>query len=205
MTAPPTDSDFESPSDQERCLECERLLTADEDREVTEDGVFCRSCFSHLTRELQFAVQQQGEGINYPAALTGGIVGGIIGAFIWFGFTMLTKVSFGLVAVVIGFAVGKGVVMMSGGKRGPNLQFMSAGIAAIAYFYASYLVNRGFVLAAIEENPGLADPGFQLPWLADPALMWEIVGLNFGIMDLVFLAIVVWQAWRMPAPFRLPG
>jgi hypothetical protein len=36
-----------------------------------------------------------------------------------------------------------------------------------------------------------------------PDLFLNLVMTNFGIMDLVFLAIVVYEAWRIPAPFKL--
>ena len=34
-------------------------------------------------------------------------------------------------------------------------------------------------------------------------LFVEVVGLDFGLMDLIFLGIVVYEAWRIPAPIRL--
>jgi hypothetical protein len=76
---------------------------------------------------------------------------------------------------------------------------MSVAIAGPSFFYASYLVNRTFVLkyyAAQGES-------VVLPLVPAPDLFLNLVMTNFGIMDLVFLAIVVYEAWRIPAPFKL--
>ena len=166
---------------------------------ATEDAVFCRPCFDKLTAQVERAVAEQGRDINYPMALAGGLAGAAIGVLVWWGFTVLTSIAFGLVAIVIGITVGMGVSMLAGGKRHLNLQLMSVGIAAAAYFYASYLVNRTFIQRAYAEE----GEQLLLPLLPDLGLLVEIVKLDFGIMDLVFLAIVVYEAWRRPGPLKL--
>ena len=89
-------------------------------------------------------------------------------------------------------------MLLSGNKRHLNLQVMSIVISALGFFYASYLVNRTFI------NRSLVEQGeFVLPVMPDPTLLIQVVRLNFGIMDLVFLGIVVFQAWKIPAPIRI--
>lgn len=183
------------------CAECGTRLDAGQDREVTDDGVFCRPCFNNLTAQLQQVVAHAGSDINYSMAFVGGLLGAVIGVLIWWGFTVVTKISFGLVAVVIGFAVGKGVILLSGGKRHLHLQIMSALISVAGFFYASYLVGRTFILRYYVEQ----GQEIVLPLIPDPGLFLEVLSTGFGIMDLVFLAIVVYQAWSMPAPFRMAG
>ena len=184
-----------------RCAECEMVLVEGQDRETTEDAVFCRPCFNNLTAQLQDVVAAQGQDINYMNAAVGGLGGAALGVVVWWGFTVLTNIAFGLVAVVIGFAVGKGIVLLTGGKRHFNLQILSASIAMIAYFYASYLVTRTFV------NEALLAEGqdMVLTMLPDPSLFVEVIGLGFGFMDVVFLAFVIIQAWKMPAPLKIGG
>jgi hypothetical protein len=185
-------------TEETRCAECHRRLAEDEDRVATEGGVFCRTCFDALRSELARLVRAQSEDVNYPMALVGGTLGGAVGALVWWGFTVVTNVGFGLVAVVIGIAVGKGVTMFSGSKRSVGLQVLSAGVAAVAFAYASYLVNRTFVQRALaaEGTP------VALPLFPDPDLFYRVVAASFGLFDVVFLAIVLWQAWRIPAPVR---
>jgi hypothetical protein len=186
-----------------RCRQCYRVLAEGDDREVTTGGVFCGSCFAALKQHLEAELQRQGANINYVNAALGGMVGGALGAVVWWGFTVVTHVSFGLVAVVIGYLAGKGVVMAAGGKRAVGLQVMSMVIAAVAYAFASYLVNRSFLLQAIADDPALRAGGASLPIFASPALMFAVIRAGFQVFDLVFLAIVIYQAWKMPAPFRL--
>ncbi len=197
--------DVSGPSAAEpaRCRQCDRALAEGEDREVTAGGVFCASCFAALKRHLETEIQRQGTDINHVNAALGGAVGGALGAVVWWGFTVVTRVSFGLVAVVIGFLVGKGLLMASGGKRSTSLQVMSAVIAAVAYGVASYLVNRSFLLKAIADDPAMQAAGATLPLFAPPDLMFAVIRAGFQPFDLVFLAIVIYQAWKMPAPFKL--
>ena len=183
----------------ESCSQCGMALVGDQDRERTEDAVFCRSCYTQLTQELEQTIASQGENINYPMAVVGGLIGGVLGAVAWWGFTVLTNIAFGLVAVVIGFAVGKGVVLLSGGKRHLNLQIVSLVITITSYAYASYLVNRSFIQQAFAEEGS----EMLLPLIPDPTLFVEVVKAGAGIMDLVFLAIALIQAWQIPAPLSL--
>ena len=118
---------------------------------------------------------------------------------IWWGFTVVTNIAFGLVAVVIGFAVGKGVTNLAGGKRSVGLQALSTGIAAVSFVYATYLVNRTFLQRAIAEE----GQAIVLPLLPEFELLVRVVSAGFEAFDVVFLGIVLWQAWKMPAPLRL--
>lgn len=186
-------------ADEVRCAECNTLLEEGEDREVTESGVFCRSCFEKLVEQVEQAIGAQSAGINYPMALVGALAGGAAGALVWWGFTVVTNIAFGLVAIVIGVAVGKGATLFAGNKRSSGLQFLSVVVAALSFFYASYLVNRSFVHQAYEEQ----GQAVVLPLLPSLDLMYDVVALDFGLFEVIFLAIVVYQAWRIPAPFRL--
>ncbi len=43
----------------------------------------------------------------------------------------------------------------------------------------------------------------MLPLIPTPEVLFTVIQLGFGFMDVVFLAIVVYQAWKMPAPMRI--
>jgi hypothetical protein len=182
-----------------KCAECGTLLSEGQDRETTDDSVFCRPCFNNLTAQLQQAVAIQGQDINYSMAAVGGLLGAAIGVLVWWGFTVVTNIAFGLVAVVIGIAVGKGVLMLSGNKRSQGLQITSVIIATLGFVYASYLVNRTFVQKALAEE----GQDVVLPWIPNPEMLIWVLQLGFSFMDVVFLAIVVYQAWKIPAPMRI--
>jgi hypothetical protein len=180
------------------CAECRTVLDGSRERVVTEGGTFCRACFDRLTAHLQQAFAAQGEGIAYPAAAVGGLLGGAAGSLVWWGFTVLTKISFGLVAVVIGVAVGRGILFASGNRRHLNLQILSAVIATLSFFYATFLVNRTFLARAYEKM----GQSLSVPLVPGPAFFLRVVSAHFDVMQFVFLAIVVFEAWRIPAPVR---
>jgi hypothetical protein len=191
--------DAAAPPEDVRCAECGTVLSEGQDRETTEDGVFCRPCFNNLTAQLQQVISAQGQDINYSMAVLGGVLGAVVGVVAWWGFTVVTKISFGLVAVVIGLTVGKGVTMLTGGKRSVNLQIVSVVISAVSYFYATYLVNRTFILQAFAEEGHT----MSLPFVPNLTLFIDVLMAGFGVMDVVFLAIVVYEAWKIPAPIEL--
>jgi len=184
------------------CAQCGKSLPAPSDRVQVEDRVFCRSCYETLRHRVQMAVARQGADINYPAAAVGGILGGAVGALIWWGFTVTTHVAFGLVAIVIGIAVGQGVLRFSGGKRSRGLQGLSILLSGVSFFYATYLVNRSLILESWSKQGG-GSSATTIPWVPDPDLFVSVVRAGFGVFDLVFLAIVLYEAWKIPAPFRL--
>lgn len=181
------------------CAQCQLPLAEGQDREATAEGVFCRPCFESLTAQLDRVVREQTSDINYPAALTGGILGGALGVAVWWGFTVLTGIAFGLVAVVIGIAVGKGIVLFARNKRSRGLQAASVVLAALAFLYASYLVHRTYIQQAFAKQ----GQTIVLPMLPDAPMFFNVVKAGFQLFDVVFLAFVIYQAWKIPAPFKL--
>ena len=187
-------------SPEEHCAQCSKILTA-EDRVESGGRVFCRSCYASLRAELETHFQDMSSDIPYPNAALGAVLGGIAGILVWWGFTVVTKLSLGLIAVGIGFAVGWGTVKFSGGKRSRGLQILSVLVATVSFFVASYLVNMSFInraLAASGDAGRVAFPPASL------AMLVRVISMNFGLMDFVFLAIVIWEAWKFPKPLQLP-
>ncbi len=54
-------------------------------------------------------------------------------------------------------------------------------------------------------NEAMQAEGMELvlPLVPDLSLLIDIVSLDIGLMDLFFLAFVVYEAWKIPAPIRL--
>jgi len=182
-----------------RCARCQTALS-EGDRVTAQDRVFCRSCYEVLKRELRRSVASMSEDINYPMALLGAVLGGALGVLAWWGFTVLTKIGFGLVAVAIGFLVGQGAARFAGGKRSVGLQVLAVVVGALSFLVAAYLVNMTFI------NEVLAQKGqaWRVPFPpASPGMFYQVLAVNFGVMKLVFLAIVVYEAWIIPRPPQL--
>src|SRR5512143_3068707 len=105
-----------SASAAETCAQCGKVLTAD-DRVTAGDRLFCRACYASLRAELEQAVGSMSSDINYISATLGAVLGGAVGALVWWGITVVTHLAFGLVAIAIGFLAGLGAVKFAGGKR----------------------------------------------------------------------------------------
>src|SRR5438128_12480522 len=129
-----------------RCLECSTPISEGVATVRTARGVFCAACFARLTQQAHQVLAAQSENIDFTRALAGALLGGIGGAVVWWGVTIATHVSFGLVAIVIGVAVGKGIVMLTGGKRAQSPQVMSVIVAAGAYAVGPHPTKRPVIL-----------------------------------------------------------
>jgi hypothetical protein len=153
-----------------------------------------------LRQQIETAVAAMSEDVNYVNATLGAVLGGAAGVTVWWGVTVATHWSIGLIAVGLGWAVGWGTVRFSGGKRSQGLQFLSAAVACVSWVVASYLVNMTFI------NRSFAEKGdsFRVPFPPTSLDMaGKVIGAGFGIMDVVFLAIMAWEAWKFPRPLRL--
>jgi len=180
------------------CAECEKPIPKGT-ATFTENAAFCQSCYEKLASVVEDPVDAQSRDINYTMAVVGGLLGGFLGALVWWGFTVTTNIAFGLVAVLIGIAVGKGVVILSGNKRAVSLQAISIVISILSYVMAIYWVNRSFIHKAYAEQ----GEQVALPFIPDPNLLLEVVRLDIGIFEVVFLGIIIWEAWKIPRPIRL--
>ncbi len=187
-------------ADMATCAQCARTLTPGESV-LTGGRAFCRSCYGSLRAELERVVAATSTDVNYLHAAAGALLGGIAGALAWWGFTVLTHIAFGLFAVAIGFLVGQGTVRFSGGKRTAGLQALSVVVALLSYVAATYLVNMTFINQALAKQGETFRVGFPPQSLG---LLLRVVTIEFGLMDLVFLAIVVWEAWKIPRAISLP-
>ena len=184
---------------EERCAECGKLLTPT-DRVAAGDRVFCTSCHANMRQQIESAVQAMGEDINYANAALGAVLGGVVGVLGWWAVTVATGWSIGLIAVGLGWAVGWGTVRFSGGKRSQGLQILSAAVACASWVVASYLVNMTFINRALAQKGDAGRVPFP-PTSLD--MIGMVLGAGFGIMDVVFLAIMAWEAWKMPRPIRV--
>ena len=185
----------------ETCAECGKLLSPG-DRVAAGDKVFCSSCHTMLREQVSTAVRAMSEDIPYLNAAFGAMLCGLGGALVWWGVTVVSGWSLGIVAVGVGWAAGWGTLRFSGGKRSQSLQMLSAGVAAGCWVLATYLVN----MTLINRSLAKANETFRVPFPPVSLEMFtDVMGAGFGIMDVVFLAIMVWEAWKFPRPLVIPG
>ena len=183
-----------------RCNRCQAAL-GESERVPAGDRVFCRTCYDILKLQLRTGVAAMSDGINYPMASVGALLGGIVGALAWWGVTVLTKIGFGLVAVVIGLLVGHGTLHFAGGKRSVGLQILAVVVGTVSFLVAVYLVNMTFINEALAQRGDAIRVSFPPRGLA---MFYHVIAANFGIMKLVFLGIIMYEAWFIPRPIKLP-
>lgn len=182
------------------CARCQKAVT-DNDRVEASGRPYCRACYETLRFQLRQAVEATSKDVNYPMAVVGALLGGALGVVVWWGFTVLTNIAFGLVAVAIGFLVGHGAMRFAGGKRTVALQILAVAVAASAFFVATYLVNMSFINQELVKRGASWRVSFPPPSLQ---VFYRVVAAGFSVMKVVFLAIVVWEAWVIPRPLKLP-
>jgi len=183
-----------------RCARCQSAL-GESERVPAGDRVFCRTCFDIVKLQTRTGVAARSDSINYPVAAVGAILGGAVGALAWWGVTVLTHIGFGLVAVVIGLLVGHGTLRFAGGKRGVGLQALAVVVGALSFLVAVFLVNMTFLNAALAQRGDAFRVTFPPPSLE---AFYRVITANFGIMKLVFLAIIVYEAWFILRPIKPP-
>ncbi len=153
---------------------------------------------NHLQSEGTRTIEELSQDINYPMALVGALAGGTLGVLAWWGITVMSNTAFGIVAILIGVAVGKGATWAAGNRTSRGVQAMSMAIAGLSFFYASYLVNRTFVQQAMAKE----GKEVFLSLLPNPELFFRVVFLNFDFLTGLFLAIALYEAWKLSAPLK---
>lgn len=126
------------------CTSCSRLIT---DRYHEANGaIVCSMCRAKIEAELN-----SGSGAGrFVRALGFGFAGAIAGALLYFAVLKLTGYEIGLIAIVVGFLVGRGVQMGARGRGGWKYQTL-----AVALTYSAIVVTYvPFIVEELHRNPG---------------------------------------------------
>lgn len=151
----------------ESCAACDRELR--DTYYLVNGAMVCSECQMQLA-----SAQPAGSGLGrFTRAIGFGVVGGAIGAGIYFGILKLTGYEVGLVAIVVGFLVGAGVRIGTGGHGGWLYQLLAVGItyAAIVTTYVPFIVedlNHAIAQEALALAEEVEVPRVQI--LADQSL-----------------------------------
>jgi len=133
---------------------------------------------------------------NFAAAIPAGLAAAVVGAVVWALFTYLTGIALGLIAVAIGALVGWAVRTVGRGVD-PQFGVLGALCAALGWALGTVLCDVAFVAK---------DAG--RPFLDVLAALGggETIALAFraaDAMDILFLAIAVWEGWKLSRAYRL--
>ena len=151
---------------------------------------FCPACRTSL-------VQAHGAppgAAAFGRALAVGIGAAAIGSTFYYLVDRLTGYQLGLVAIAVGFLVGRGVRWGTGGRGGVLYQVM-----AVALTYAA--ISFSFLPYVLEHNQSLRVT--DLPLLI-PFIVALPIQLGIGSpFLLVIFGIGLWEAWKFTAPVKL--
>ncbi len=167
------------------------LLTPSADKQSV--TALCPTC--KMAAETELA--QQSQGINMPRAALYGAVAAVAGAGVWYGLVLATDYKLGLVAIGLGWLVGKGVVWGAGNKRGASLQLLGGGLALAGLLLGEYLIVNHFVRQAVEGFEGWLAPGAFLEIY--PRMLAE----GNWFLDVVFYLIALYEGYIQPRPVKL--
>ena len=199
------------------CAACQRPI--DSQYFALQDQVICPTCAANLNPPVT------GTRVSRLAKATlVGVAAGLVGALIWFVIRRVAHIEIGLVAILVGYLVGKGVLYGSGNRGGRRYQVLAVVItyACIAANYVPDIVEA-FVSEIREERAN--DPDAQAAADdAEPVSTVDMIkaiaivsALVFGValaapflggaqsvMGLVIIGIALWQAWALAKRRVLP-
>jgi hypothetical protein len=124
-----------------------------------------------------------------------GLVAAILATAIWYAVVTISHYQLGIVAIVVGFLVGQGVVLGASRRGSPILIAISVVLTALALVVSEYLIVVHFV------NEELAAQGAFVDVLQPAGLMAEVVveSVKADPLTLAFWAIALFQAFTIPA------
>lgn len=165
-------------------------------RRKAPDVTMCSNC----ARTVERAFQAETEDIRPVNALLLGLGAAMLSSVVWYGAVVITNLQLGIIAVGVGWLVAQAVMLGAGRKRGSTLQGLSVTITVLAMGFSQYLIVRHFAVKALSRQ------GYtNIPLLLPLELMVRLIveSIKRDPMTLVFWAIAVWEAYRLPAPRRL--
>ena len=74
-------------------------------------------------------------------------------------------------------------------------------VGALSFLVAAYLVNMTFINEILAKRGALGRVPFP-PTSVD--MFIQVLAANFGMMKLVVLAIVIYEAWTIARPIKAP-
>jgi hypothetical protein len=127
---------------------------------------------------------------NFALAIPAGLAAAVVGAVLWAVFVYATDTKLGLIAVAIGALVGYAIRKVG---RGIDPQFSMLGAVCAAIGWALGMILCDLAFLAKEAGRSFFDVVSALG--AGQSLQLMIQAGD--AMDLLFLAIAVWEGWKL--------
>ncbi len=193
------------------CAICKRPITAT--YFALKHIVLCPACC-----KLAQAPPAGSKSNRFLKALLFGIGAAILGTIIWFAVREVAHVQVGLVAVAVGFLIGKAVHRGSGGRGGRGYQIMAL-VLTYCCIAGNYLpdVLKGLADASHKAHPAaVATSKHHTPVqlaVATVELVVILVAITLAApiligfsnpISLFIQGIALWEAWKFNKPRVLP-
>jgi hypothetical protein len=150
----------------------------------------CASCKELIEAEWNAGTT----GARLGRAFIWGVAAAALGAGIYFGFTAITGFELSLIAIAVGYIVGRAIRAGSGNRGGPAYQWL-----AVFLTYTSIVFSYG--LLAVKQSDDVT-----LAWVLNHFLFLYTVpfqDVSQNIIGLVIIGIGLYEAWVLNKPGSL--
>ncbi len=165
--------------------------------------VFCTTCRGLLEGSLE-KLRTAG---NLPKAFLYGLGAAVLGSLIFYAVSAITGYQIGLIAVLVGWLVGKAVRKGSGSLGGRRYQIIAVILTylSVASAHVPDITKVFYAQAAKAEQQSpvaQASPVVHIGYVRFYALVFGLalalpfLALPRGILGLVIIGIALWEAWK---------
>jgi hypothetical protein len=133
---------------------------------------------------------------NFALAVPAGLAAAIVGAVVWAAFVYFTEIKLGLIVVAVGALVGY-AIRRTGHGLDPQFGILGGACAALGWALGTVLCDIAFVAKNVDRS------FFEVLTTLG---VGQSVSLAFRAadgMDLLFLAIAVWEGYKLSFRYRL--
>ena len=187
-----------------KCADCGKEITVEErhsfDGEDGKDIYFCDECMAKINQMLE----EETKNPNMLGATALGVIAGVLGGIIWFIITSATKTSFGILAIALGWLIGKAVSLGAGNKKGIKLQILAATIMIIFLLLSEYFIYLYFL--GKEPDVNASAPMVFLALLKGGVFFKSLAWFAkwfISPIGLVIYAFGIYTAYILPKPTKL--
>lgn len=138
-------------------------------------------------------------GLLRPLAFA--LAAGLVGAFAWYLTVRFTNYKLGLVAVGVGWLVGRGALFGARGRGSTEIAIGSVVVALGAMLFGEYLILDHLAREALASDASQF-PGGEVPAFLSPPMFVALYRETVGVMDALFYALGAYEAWKLPATAR---
>lgn len=139
--------------------------------------------------------------IRVAKATIMGLGAGLVGALVWFAIRRFAHLQIGLVAIAVGFMIGKAVRKGSGGRGGRGYQVLAL-VLTYCCIAANYMPDVLEALMGSAHNSTVTPVLIVFAFGYSLALPFLSGAQNF--IGLLIIGFALWQAWKLTARRRLP-